>query len=68
MDREQLLNLLANLESNELAVKADGTILDDGNNEFSPEDVESAIEELTADLTALLEWAKAAPKREQVTA
>lgn len=69
MDRDQLMALLTALNNDDVAVKADGTVRDlDSGDEFAVEDVEAAVEELTEELNALLEWAKSAPKRTTVEA
>lgn len=64
MDRDQLLSLLAALNNDDVAVKPDGTVRDlENGDDWGIEDIEAAVEELTDELSALLEWAKNAPKR-----
>ena len=62
MDRDDLLGLLGCMEDDTLVVRQDGTLVTESGNDWSPEDVEAAITELTAELETLLKWCKAAPK------
>jgi hypothetical protein len=61
MDREDLLTVLQDLENGTLSVRPNGEIMTDGNGDWSVEDVESAVAEMTAELSNLLKWCKLAP-------
>ena len=65
MDRETLLNLIANLEYGSLSVRPNGDLSDADGDDFGIEETEEALDKLetaVARLRKVLAWAKLAPE------
>ena len=65
MDRETLLNLIANMEAGEMSVRPNSDLSNSDGDDFGVEEVEEAIDELEttiARLRKIIAWAMTAPE------